>query len=68
MTPLEQTHTITPIERVLYTAKAHTTVAVMELLQSAFGKDRGPCRMVYGVSSLRLGTPVELEVIFKVED
>ena len=25
-----------------------------------------PCRLVYGVASLPLGTPVELEVIFEV--
>jgi enamine deaminase RidA (YjgF/YER057c/UK114 family) len=38
-----------------------------ELLQNVFGKDKNPCRMVYGVASLPLGTPVELEVIFEVE-
>jgi enamine deaminase RidA (YjgF/YER057c/UK114 family) len=37
-----------------------------ELLQSVFGKERNPCRMVYGVASLPLGTPVELEVIFEI--
>jgi len=37
-----------------------------ELLQSVFGKDRNPCRLVYGVASLPLGAPVELEVIFEV--
>ena len=37
-----------------------------ELLQSVFGKDKNPCRLVYGVASLPLGTPVELEVIFEV--
>jgi len=37
-----------------------------ELLQEVFGKDKNPCRMVYGVASLPLGTPVELEVIFEV--
>jgi len=40
--------------------------AASELLQSVFGKDKNPCRMVYGVASLPLGTPVELEVIFEV--
>ena len=39
---------------------------VSELLQEVFGKDKNPCRMVYGVASLPLGTPVELEVIFEV--
>jgi enamine deaminase RidA (YjgF/YER057c/UK114 family) len=38
-----------------------------ELLQDVFGKDKNPCRMVYGVASLPLGTPVELELIFEVE-
>ncbi len=40
--------------------------AASELLQDVFGKDRNPCRLVYGVASLPLGTPVELEVIFEV--
>lgn len=39
-----------------------------ELLQSVFGKERNPCRSVYGVASLPLGTPVELEVIFEVAE
>ncbi len=39
-----------------------------ELLQSVFGKERNPCRLVYGVASLPLGTPVELEVIFEVAE
>jgi enamine deaminase RidA (YjgF/YER057c/UK114 family) len=40
--------------------------AASDLLQSIFGKDKNPCRLVYGVASLPLGTPVELEVIFEV--
>ena len=40
--------------------------AASDLLQDAFGKDKNPCRMVYGVASLPLGTPVELELIFEV--
>ena len=40
--------------------------AASELLQSVFGKDKSPCRLVYGVASLPLGTPVELEIIFEV--
>ncbi len=31
-----------------------------ELLQEIFGKDKNPSRIVYGVASLPLGTPVEL--------
>ncbi len=37
-----------------------------ELLQDVFGTDKNPSRLVYGVASLPLGTPVELEVIFEV--
>jgi len=40
--------------------------AASELLQDVFGEDKSPCRLVYGVASLPLGTPVELEVIFEV--
>jgi len=40
--------------------------AASELLQDVFGKDKNPCRLVYGVASLPLGTPVELEVMFEV--
>ena len=39
-----------------------------ELLQDVFGKDKNPSRMVLGVASLPLGTPVELELIFEVAD
>jgi enamine deaminase RidA (YjgF/YER057c/UK114 family) len=37
-----------------------------ELLQDVFGQDKNPSRLVYGVASLPLGTPVELEVILEV--
>jgi enamine deaminase RidA (YjgF/YER057c/UK114 family) len=40
--------------------------AASELLQEVFGKEKNPCRLVYGVASLPLGTPVELEIIFEV--
>jgi enamine deaminase RidA (YjgF/YER057c/UK114 family) len=36
-----------------------------ELLQDVFGKDKNPCRLVYGVASLPLGTSVALELIFE---
>jgi len=39
-----------------------------ELLQDVFGKEKNPCRLVYGVASLPLGSTVELEVIFEVGD
>jgi len=37
-----------------------------ELLQDVFGKDKNPSRLVYGVASLPLGAPVELEIIFEL--
>src|ERR1700684_4599090 len=37
-----------------------------ELLQDVFGKDKNPSRLVVGVASLPLGTPVALELIFEV--
>jgi enamine deaminase RidA (YjgF/YER057c/UK114 family) len=37
-----------------------------ELLQDVFGKDKNPSRLVYGVASLPLGVPVELELIVEV--
>ena len=41
--------------------------AASELLQDIFGKDKNPCRLVYGVASLPLGAPVELwKIIFEV--
>jgi enamine deaminase RidA (YjgF/YER057c/UK114 family) len=42
------------------------TDGASELLQDVFGKDKNPSRLVYGVASLPLGTPVELEVILEV--
>ena len=42
--------------------------AASELLQEIFGKEKNPCRLVYGVASLPLGTPVELEIIFEVTE
>jgi len=40
--------------------------AASKLLEDVFGKERNPSRLVYGVASLPLGTPVELEMIFEV--
>src|SRR5712664_630950 len=40
--------------------------AASELLQDVFGTNKSPCRLVYGVASLPLGAPVELEIIFEV--
>ena len=40
--------------------------AASEFLQDVFGKAKSPCRSVYGVASLPLGCPIELEIIFEV--
>lgn len=40
--------------------------AASDLLQDVFEKNRNPSRLVYGVASLPLGVPVELESIFEV--
>jgi enamine deaminase RidA (YjgF/YER057c/UK114 family) len=40
--------------------------AASELFQAVFGIDKSPCRLVFGVASLPLGVPVELELIFEV--
>jgi enamine deaminase RidA (YjgF/YER057c/UK114 family) len=37
-----------------------------KLLQDVFGEEKNPSRLVYGVASLPLSTPVELEIIFEV--
>jgi len=39
-----------------------------QLLQDVFGAERNPSRLVYGVASLPLGVPIELELIFEVEE
>jgi enamine deaminase RidA (YjgF/YER057c/UK114 family) len=39
-----------------------------DFLQDVFGPDKNPTRLVYGVASLPLGTPVEVELIFEVEE
>lgn len=39
-----------------------------DLLQDVFGPEKNPSRLVYGVASLPLGVPVELELIFEVRD
>jgi enamine deaminase RidA (YjgF/YER057c/UK114 family) len=49
--------------------REHPKVAdgASELLQDVFGQSRNPCRSVFGVASLPLGTPVELEITFEIE-
>jgi enamine deaminase RidA (YjgF/YER057c/UK114 family) len=48
--------------------REHPKVAdgASELLQDIFGKDKNPSRLINGVASLPLGTPVALELIFEV--
>lgn len=48
--------------------REHPKVAdgASELLQDIFGKDKNPTRLINGVASLPLGTPVALELIFEV--
>lgn len=48
--------------------REHPRVAdgASQLLQDVFGKEKNPSRLVYGVASLPLGAPVELEIIFEV--
>ena len=38
-----------------------------DFLQEVFGPDKNPTRLVYGVASLPLRTPVEVELIFGVQ-
>jgi enamine deaminase RidA (YjgF/YER057c/UK114 family) len=40
--------------------------AASDVLQQVFGREKNPCRLVYGVASLPFGTPVEVELIFEV--
>jgi len=49
--------------------REHPKVAdgASELLQDVFGKDKNPSRLIYGMASLPLGVPVELELIFEIE-
>lgn len=37
-----------------------------KLLEDVLGSERNPSRLVYGVASLPLGVPIELELIFEV--
>jgi len=41
--------------------------AASELLRDVFGEETIPSRLVFGVASLPLGSPVELEVILEVQ-
>jgi enamine deaminase RidA (YjgF/YER057c/UK114 family) len=50
--------------------REHPKVAdgASELLQDVFGKEKNPSRLICGVASLPLGTPVALELIFEIEE
>jgi len=50
-----------------FTAHPKVADAASELLRDVFGEENLPVRLIYGVASLPLGVPVELEVIFEVE-
>src|SRR6266481_1975280 len=53
----------------LYTAAVHSTggrEGPRLRRHCVVGKAKSPCRLVYGVASLPLGAPVELEVIFEL--
>jgi enamine deaminase RidA (YjgF/YER057c/UK114 family) len=41
--------------------------AASELLRDVFGEETLPSRLIFGVASLPLGSPIELEVIFEVK-
>jgi enamine deaminase RidA (YjgF/YER057c/UK114 family) len=49
-----------------FSEQPKTADAATELFRDVFGVDRIPVRLVYGVASLPLGMPVELDVIFEV--
>jgi enamine deaminase RidA (YjgF/YER057c/UK114 family) len=49
-----------------FSEQPKTADAASELFRDVFGNDRIPARLVYGVASLPLGMPVELDVIFEV--
>ena len=51
-----------------FTAHPKVADAASEVLRDVFGENSLPVRLIYGVASLPLGVPVELEVIFEVEN
>ena len=59
-------------DKVLYTAAVHTTGGRegprlrRHCCKTSLAKPRALARLVYGVASLPLGAPVELEVIFEL--
>jgi hypothetical protein len=57
---------VSVVSAIFLEAPVEATIRCAQSLQDIFGKDKNPCRLVYGVASLPFGTPVELEVIFEV--
>src|SRR6266542_6251499 len=49
-----------------FTEHAKVADAASELLRDVFGEETVSSRLVFGVASLPLGSPVELEVILEV--
>ena len=41
--------------------------AASELLRDVFGPEKTSCRLIFGDSSLPLGVPIELEVIWEID-
>jgi enamine deaminase RidA (YjgF/YER057c/UK114 family) len=50
-----------------FTEHPQVADAASELLRDVFGEETVSSRLVFGVASLPLGSPVELEVIFEVK-
>jgi enamine deaminase RidA (YjgF/YER057c/UK114 family) len=50
-----------------YTEHPKVADSASELLRDVFGEEAMPSRLVIGVASLPLGSPVELEVILEVK-
>jgi enamine deaminase RidA (YjgF/YER057c/UK114 family) len=50
-----------------FTEQPKVAEAASELLRGIFGDQTVSSRLVFGVASLPLGSPVELEVIFEVK-
>jgi hypothetical protein len=51
-----------------YREHPKTAEGTSELLQDIFGKGKYPSRLINGVASLPLGTPVALDLIFEVAE
>jgi enamine deaminase RidA (YjgF/YER057c/UK114 family) len=50
----------------LFLSGMHIADAASDLLRDVFGENKLSVRLVFGMQSLPLGVPVELEVIFEV--